>query len=60
MPIVSVRNNENNIWKRNAKTTTTTTTTLTKTKTEKNNGEKGRAEALVKGSELNGFVDRFS
>ena len=49
MPIISVRYNGNNGWKRNAKTTTT--------KTEKNKGVGGGGtEKLVKGGELNDFV----
>ena len=59
MPIISVRDNKNNRWKKNAKkqqqqqknpATTTTTTT------EKNKG----TEAIVKGWELNNFVVRSS
>ena len=41
MPIISVRDKENNRWKRNAKKQTNK-----QTKTEKNSGE---AEAIVKG-----------
>ena len=44
MPIISVRDNENNRGKRNLK----------KTKTEINKG--GGAEAMVKGGELSDFV----
>ena len=47
MPIINVRDNENNRWKRNAK----------KTKTERS---KGVAQAVVKVWELNGFVARLS
>ena len=60
MPIISVRDNKNNRWKKNAKKqqqqqknpATTTTTTMT----EKNKG----TEAIVKGWELNNFVVRSS
>ena len=47
--LMSVRGNENNKWKRNAK----------KTKTEINKRE-GVTEAIVKGWELNDFVVRLS
>ena len=49
---VSVRDNENNRWKRNAKTSTATATTKNK--------DRNGAEALVKGWELNDFVVRLS
>ena len=60
MPVISVRDNENNKWKRNAKKQKTTEkqnkNKKRKTKTERNKG----AEAIVKGWELNSFVLRLS
>ena len=47
MPIISVRDNENSRWKRNAKNNK-----KKQTKTKKSKG----TEAIVKGSELNNFV----
>ena len=47
MPIINVRDNQNNRWKRNAK----------KTKTKRH---KGVAQVVVKVWELNGFVVRLS
>ena len=47
MPIINVRHNGNNRWKRKAK----------KTKTERS---KGMAQAIVKVWELDGFVARLS
>ena len=46
MPIIRVRDNENNSWKRNAR----------KEKIEKDRKEQGGTEAIVKGWELNDFV----
>ena len=46
MPIISVRDNENNSWKRNAR----------KEKTEKDRKEQGGTEAIVKGWEVIDFV----
>ena len=40
MPIIGVRDNENNRWKRNAKKTTTATTTKNQTKKEKSKAER--------------------
>ena len=53
MLIISVKDNENNGWKRNAKT-------KTKSKTKQNRKEQGETEAIVKGWELNGFVVHLS
>ena len=50
MLIISVRNNENNRWKRNAK--------KTKTK-QRQRGTRG-TKAMVKEGELNDFVVRLS
>ena len=47
MPIMRVRDNENNSWKRNSKT---------KTKTKKDIKQQGETKAKVKELELNGFV----
>ena len=41
MPIISIRDNENNRWKRNAKTKTTTTTKKQNQKTNKDRKEQG-------------------
>ena len=49
MPIISVRDNENNRWKRNAKTKNKTT----KKKKNKDRTEQGGTEAIMKGWELN-------
>ena len=46
MPIISVWDNENNSWKRNAR----------KEKTEKDRKEHGGTETIVKGWEVNDFV----
>ena len=51
MSISSVRDNENNRWKRNAKT---------KTKKSKHRQEQGGTEAIVKGWDLNGFAAHLS
>ena len=54
MPIISIRDNENNRWKRNAKTKTKKQQKKPKqTKTENN---KGATKAVVKGGEVNDFV----
>ena len=45
MPIISVRDNENSRWKRNAKTKTK----KTKQHTNKDRKEQGGTEAIVKG-----------
>ena len=50
MPIISVRDNENNRWKRNAKTKNKTTK---KQKKNKDRTEQGGIEAIMKGWELN-------
>ena len=50
MPIISVRDNENNRWKRNAKTKNKTTK---KQKKNKDRTEQGGTEAIMKGRELN-------
>ena len=47
MPIIMRRDNENNSWKRNAKT---------KQRNKKDREEQGGTEAIVKGWELNDFV----
>ena len=53
MPIISVRDNEDNRWKRNAKENQK----KKKNPTTENNKEGGReTEAKVKGWELNDFV----
>ena len=41
MPIISIRDNENNRWKRNAKTKTTTTTKKQNQKTNEDRKEQG-------------------
>ena len=49
MPIISVRDNESNSWKRNAKKTTTTATTTKRskqTKTEKRKGDRTHSERV--------------
>ena len=51
MPIIGVRDNENNRWKRNIKT---------KQKTNKDWNEQGGTKAIVKGSELNHFAVHLS
>ena len=43
MPIISIRDNENNRWKRNAKTKTTTTTKKQNQKANKDRKEQGVA-----------------
>ena len=53
MPIIGVRDNENNRWKRNAENNSTT---AKKKQTNKERKEQGRTEAIVKGLELNDFV----
>ena len=55
MSMISVRDNENNRWKRNARTTTTRTT-----KTNQDRKEQGWTEAIVKGCELNDFFVNLS
>ena len=50
MPIISVRDNENSRWKRNAK----------KTQPNKDRKERGGTEAIVKGWELHNFVVHLS
>ena len=50
MPIISVRDNENSKWKRNAK----------KPQTNKDRKERGGTEAKVKGWELHNFVVHLS
>ena len=50
MPIISVRDNENNRWKRNAKTKNKTTK---KKQKNKDRTEQGGTEAIMKGWELN-------
>ena len=54
MPIISVRDNKNSSWKRNAKQQ------QQQQKTNKNRKEQGGTEAIVKGSELNDFVVHLS
>ena len=51
MPIISVRDNENSRWKRNAKSNN---------KTNKGRKEQEGTKAIVKGSELNDFVVHLS
>ena len=51
MPIISVRDNENSGWKRNAKKNNNNNKTI-----NKDRKEQGGTEAIVKGSELNDFV----
>ena len=53
MPIISVRDNENSSWKRNAKK-------QQQQQTNKNRKEQGGTEAIMKGSELNDFVEHLS
>ena len=53
MPIIRVKDNENNRWKRNAKT-------KNKTKKIKTESNKGEMEAIVKGWELNEFLVHLS
>ena len=54
MPIISVRDNENSRWKRNAKNNNK------RKKTKKDRKEQGGTEAIVKGPELNDFVVHLS
>ena len=54
MPIISVRDNENSRYARNAKKPQTTTTTK-----QRQRGARG-TEAIVKGWELNDFVVHLS
>ena len=49
MPIISVRDNENNRWKKNSKK-----------KTSIYRKEQGETEAIVKGWEVNDFVVHLS
>ena len=54
MPVISVKDNKNNRWKRNAKT---------KQKTKKHTHTKNRTRgtaAITKGWEINDFVERLS
>ena len=55
MPIISIRDNENSRWKRNAKNNNNNKTT-----TNKDRKEQGGTEAIVKRSELNDFVVHLS
>ena len=57
MPIISVRDNENNRWKKNAKKKQQQ---QNKSKTNKNRKEEQRTEAMVEGWELNYFVVHLS
>ena len=54
MPIISIKDNKNNRWKRNAKKSKN----KTKNKTKKNRSR--GTEAIAKGWEINGFVERLS
>ena len=57
MLIISMTDNENNTWKRNAKTKNQKETTKKSKQDRKEQGEgRGGAEVIVKGSELNDFV----
>ena len=56
MPLISIRDNENNRWKRNAKTKNK----QTKKPTRKDRKEQGGTEAIVKGWVLNDFVVHLS
>ena len=53
MPIISIRDNENNRWNRNAKNNT-------KKPPNKDRKEQGGTEAIVKVWELNDFVVHLS
>ena len=52
MPIIGVRDNENNRWKRNIK--------QNKKQTNKDRNEQGGTRAIVKGSEQNHFAVHLS
>ena len=54
MPIISIRDNENNRWKRDAKKQ------KTNKQTKKDGKEQGGIEAIVKGWDLNDFVVHLS
>ena len=54
MPIISVRDNKNNSWKKNARKT------RTNKETNKDGKEQKRKEIMVIGWELNDFVVRLS
>ena len=56
MPIISVRDNENSRWKRNAKSNNNNNND----NKNKDIKEQGGTEAIVKGSELNDFVVHLS
>ena len=57
MLIISMTDNENNTWKRNAKTKNQKETTKkSKQDRKEQGGGTGGAEVIVKGSELNDFV----
>ena len=58
MPIISVRDNENNRWKRSA--TKTKNKKKKSQKTNKDRKEKGGTEAIVKRWEINDFVVHLS
>ena len=58
MPIISVRDNDNSRWKRNAKSNNDKK--QKKQKKNKDRKEQGGTEAIVKGSELNDFVVHLS
>ena len=57
MPIITVADNENNRWNRNAEKKEATAITTTKNKDRK---EQGGTEAILKGWELNNFVAHLS
>ena len=56
MPVISVKDNKNNRWKRNAKTKQKT---KKHTHTHTQNRTRGTA-AITKGWEINDFVERLS
>ena len=57
MPIISVRDNENSRWKTNAKNNDNENNNK---ETNKDRKEQGGTEAIMKGSELNDFVEHLS
>ena len=60
MPIISLRDNENSRWKRNAKKIKIVDEREMQKKKNKGRKEQGGTEALLKGWELNDFVVHLS
>ena len=58
MTIISVRDNENSRWKRNANKNRKKK--QTKKETNKDRKEQGGTEAIMKGSKLNDFIMHLS